>query len=171
MKLPFCSNRFRWRWGTIPLLIAISAGVVLAEEVVVQVQTLVIRAGKGSMFPPVAQAKNQDKLEVIERQPDGWLKVKTSAGDGFIKESSLKPRDPGILSGLSQGANAVSGNTSDVGASAAARGIGEDAFVYASNNRMRTDALERMVRTRDQVAGQRWMQFTREGQIGPSKSR
>jgi hypothetical protein len=141
----------------------------MAEQVVVEVQTLTVRSGKGSMYPPVAEVPNQTKLDVIERQPDGWLKVKANDKEGFIKESALKPRSPSMFGGASAGANALTGNTSDVGAAAAARGISDDAHTYAVSKGYKTDALNQMIASRNRVAGQRWIQFTQEGKVGPAR--
>jgi hypothetical protein len=157
-------------------LVAISAAVLglgvvtaVAEQVVVQVQTLVIRSGKGSMYPPVAEVPNQTKLDVLERQPDGWLKVKANDKEGFIREAALKPRSPSMLGGASSAANTLTGNTSDVGAAAAGRGISEDAQAFAVSKGYNTAALDQMIANRNRVAGQRWIMFTQEGKVGPAK--
>lgn len=143
--------------------------VAVAEQVVVQVQSLVIRSGKGSMFAPVAEVPTNTTLEIIERQPDGWLKVKTGDKEGFIRDSALKPRSAGILSGAATGANAITGNTSDVGATAAARGIRDDAIAYAASKGYKTDALSQMIQNRNRVAGETWTKFTQDGNVGPAK--
>jgi hypothetical protein len=164
-------SAFIKRRSTIALGVAMfGVGLVaMAEQVVVEVQTLSVRAGKGSMYPVVAEVPKQTKLDVIERQPDGWLKVKANDKEGFIKESALKPRSPGMFSGAAAGANALTGNTSDVGAAAAARGITDDANTYAIQHGYKTDALDQMIANRNRVAGQRWVQFTQEGKVGPAK--
>lgn len=146
------------------------AGTMLrAEDVIVQVQTLVVRAGKGSMYPPVGEVQKDSALTIIEHQDDGWLKVSVNGQVGFVRESALKPRDAGMISGLSAGANAVTGNTSDVGATAAGRGINDDAAVYAQSNGLNTAPLDQMIANRDRVAGQQWVAFTQEGKVGPAK--
>lgn len=140
----------------------------LAEDVVVQVQTLTVRSGKGSMYPPVGEVPKDSTLQVVERQPDGWLKVNLNGQEGYVKETALKPREASMVSGLSASANAVTGNTSDVGATAAGRGINDDAAVYAQSKGMNTAPLDQMIANRDRVAGQRWVQFTQEGKVGPA---
>jgi hypothetical protein len=109
------------------------------------------------------------QLNVIEKQADGWLKVRIAEQEGFVKESALKPRDGSLLSGLSAGANAVTGNTSDVGATAAGRGINDDAAIYADSKGLKTAALDQMIANRNRVAGQRWIEFTEAGKVGPAK--
>lgn len=145
------------------------AGVAMAEDIVVQVQAVAIRSGKGSMYPPVAQAANQQRLEIVAREPEGWLKVKIAGKEGYVKESALKPRSPSMFGGASSGVNALTGNNPDVGASAAARGIKDDAAKYASSKGYNTAALDQMIANRDRVAGERWVQFAQEGKVGPSK--
>ena len=144
-------------------------GAALTEEVVVEVQTLVIRSGKGSMYPPVAEAKSQDKLLIIERQPEKWLKVSFDDQEGFVRETALIARSTGSLSGAVKGTNALTGGTSDIGASAAARGVGEDTAIYAYSKGMGTSGLETMIRNRNRVAGEPWVRFTEEGNVGPAK--
>lgn len=150
-------------------LALIGAGVAVAQEAVVQVQSVVIRSGKGSMYPSIGEATNNQRLEVIERQADGWLKVRLAGKEGYVKESALKPRSPSMFGDASAGMNALTGNTSDVGATAAARGISDDANKYAASKKYNTAALEQMVANRNRVAGERWVQFTQEGRVGPSK--
>jgi uncharacterized protein YgiM (DUF1202 family) len=151
------------------LTMAMGVGVAIADDVVVHVQTLVVRSGKGSMYPPVGEVQKDARLQVIEKRPGGWLKVKIDGGgEGYVKESALEPREASLVSGLSAGANAVTGNTSDVGATAAGRGINDDASVYASSKNLSTAALDQMIANRDRVAGQRWVQFTQEGRVGPA---
>ena len=155
----------RWRW-VLGFTIAMT-GIAAAEQVVVQVQSLVIRNGKGSMFAPVAEVPNGTSLDVIERQSDGWLHVKVNDKDGYVKETALKPRSPSMLGGAPASANAMTGNTSDVGAAAAARGIRDDATVYASSKGYKTDALQQMIDNRNRVIGDPWLRFTYEAKIGP----
>lgn len=141
----------------------------VAETVVVQVQSLVIRSGKGSMHAVVAEVPASTTLEIVERQPDGWLKVKAGDKEGFIREGALKPRSAGILGGASAGMNTITGNTSDVGATAAARGIRDDAIAYATSKGYKTDALSQMIQNRNRVAGETWTKFTQDGNVGPAK--
>jgi hypothetical protein len=162
------SRARRIRSATVVLLL-LCIGTVLADEVVVEVQKLVIRSGKGSMYPPVAEAKVNDKLTVVERQPDDWLRVQYAGKEGFVKGAALKPRGATGLSGLAEGANKLTGNTSDVGASAAARGIDANALEYASSKNLNTAGLEAMVQSRQRVAGERWVQFVREGNLSAGK--
>jgi len=121
------------------------------------------------MYPPVGEVQKDGRLAVVERQADGWLKVSVNGQDGYVKESALKPRDPSIVSGLSAGANAMTGQTSDVGATAAGRGINDDAAVYAESKGLSTAAVDQMIANRNRVAGDRWVQFTKEGKVGPAK--
>jgi hypothetical protein len=74
-----------------------------------------------------------------------------------------------MLGGASASANTLTGNTSDVGAAAAARGIQDDAYVYASSKGYKTDALQEMVANHNRVAGDPWLRFTYEAKIGPYK--
>ena len=153
------------------LFVAVLTGIgaAVAEEVVVEVQSLVIRSGKGSMYPPVAEAKVQDRLIVIERQPDKWLRVRFADQEGFVRETALVARGSGGLSEAIKGASALSGNSADIGATAAARGVGEDTAVYAYSKGMSTAGLQTMIANRNRVAGERWISFTQEGNVGPAK--
>lgn len=170
-------SRFRLRrqrstccLGVLAALVIGALGAALAaEQVRVEVQLLVIRSGKGSMHAKVAEAKKDDMLDVVQRDADDWLKVRFGDKEGYIKATALKPRGATGLSALAEGAAQLSGQTSDVGASAAARGIDDNAIAYASSKGMNTDGLKRMLDSRDRVVGQRWLAFTREGRVGPAR--
>jgi uncharacterized protein YgiM (DUF1202 family) len=161
----------RFRNGSMVLLavLLLCVGVVLAEQVMVEVQVLPIRAGKGSMYGTVAQAKRGDRLDVIQREQDDWLRVQFAGKEGYVKGTALQPRGSTGLSAWAEGATQLTGGTSDVGASAAARGISQDAVNYASSKGMNKAGLEQMIRNRDRVAGARWQQFANEGKVGPAK--
>jgi hypothetical protein len=149
-------------------LLVLGAGMAIAETVVVHSESVVVRSGKGSMYPPVGEVQKNGSLEVLERQAGGWLKVKVGEKEGFVREDSLKPRNPGMLSGAASALNTVSGNNPDAGAVAAGRGIQDDAITYATQHGYNTEALKAMIESRDRVAGQRWIQFTTEGKVGPA---
>ncbi len=150
-------------------IVVAGLGAAVAEEVVVEVQSLVIRSGKGSMYPPVAEAKIQDRLMIVERLPEKWLKVRFDDQEGFVRETALVVRGKSGLSDAVKGASALSGNTADIGASAAARGVGEDTAVYAYSKGMSTAGLEMMIANRNRVAGEPWIKFTEEGKVGPAR--
>jgi hypothetical protein len=148
--------------------VLVIGAVAAAEQVLVEVQVVQIRGGKGSMYGTVAQAKKGDRLDVVAREADDWLKVRFNGQDGYVKRTALTPRGSTGLSAWAEGASA-SGRTSDVGASAAARGISEDAVRYAAAKGMSKAGLEQMIQNRDRVAGQRWQQFVQEGRVGPAR--
>src|SRR5262245_42110749 len=123
-----------WRGALVASAVLVGGAGALAfaaEQVAVEVKVLVIRSGKGSMYPPVAEAKQNEKLDVVQRDADAWLRVAHNGKEGYVKETALKPRGAVGLSGLAEGMTQMTGQTSDVGASAAARGIDEDARQYA----------------------------------------
>lgn len=162
------TSRHRRRAAIFAGLLVLGAGVAIAEQAIVQSESVVIRSGKGSMYPPVVEVRKNGSIEVIERQTGGWLRVKVGDKEGFLREDALKPRNPGMFSGASQVANTVSGNNPDAGAVAAGRGIQDDAIAYASQHNYNTAALQSMIASRDRVVGQRWVQFTTEGKVGPA---
>ncbi|HEY7086987.1 MAG TPA: SH3 domain-containing protein [Tepidisphaeraceae bacterium] len=163
-----------WRGAMIATAVLVGGAGALAfaaEQVAVEVKVLVIRSGKGSMYPPVAEAKQNDKLDVVGREADSWLRVSYGGKEGYVKDTALKPRGAVGLSGLAEGMTQMTGQTSDVGASAAARGIDDDARQYAVSKGMNPEPLNQMLRNRDRVAGERWIQFTNEGKVGPAKQK
>jgi uncharacterized protein YraI len=78
------------------LLIAIGAAAVcvsllLAETLIVKVQTTSLRSGPKFYAPVVQALKAGDKLEKVSGQPGGWLQVKTAAGvAGWIHTSAVQ---------------------------------------------------------------------------------
>jgi hypothetical protein len=165
------TSRHRRRAAVLAGLLVLGTGVAIAEQLVVQSESVVVRSGKGSMYPPVGEIRKNASIEVLERQAGGWLRVKVGDKEGFLREESLKPRDNRSLSGVTQITNAVSGNNPDASAVAAGRGIENDAMVYASQHNYNTAALQSMIASRDRVVGQRWIQFTTEGKVGPAAGR
>ena len=161
------------RWAlTLALAATGLTGLAVAEDIPVRVKSLQVRSGKGSMYPLVAELKAGEKLQVTERQSGGWLKVKVGDEEGYVRETALASRGGSGLGDLSKGASALSGNAeaSDVGASAAARGIEPLAQQYAASNGMSTAGVEQMIANRNRVidSGQ-WVKFTEEGKVGPSR--
>ena len=125
------------------------------------------------MFPLVGIVKKGERLDVLEKQNDGWLRVQVNAKDGYVWAKSLEPPpNGGLLAGLD--VSKLSGNRGDpnassVTASAAAKGIDEGARFYASTNNYKMDGLIEMIDARDSVAGDPWFDFLREGNVGPFK--
>ena len=174
MNIPQQRRRPGRRWVLALALAATGtgAGLALADEIVVRAKAVDIRAGRGSMFPVVATLKSGDRLQVEERQGK-WLRVSVGGKEGFVVETALAAAGGSGLGALSQGANTLAGNAqaSEVGASAAARGIGVDpvAAQYASSQGMSTAGIEQMLANRNRVVNSgQWLKFTQQGKVGPS---
>jgi hypothetical protein len=148
------------------IAVVLCTGIVVAEQLVVAVDELVVRSGKGSMYPPVATLSQKDKFEALEHQPNGWLRVKAGDQEGFVKETALTPRKVSNLSGAAGSAQA-----SDVNASAAARGLDPNTIKYATTKGMKTDGYFKMLENRNAVVGEPWLKFTDAGKVGPSKTK
>lgn len=162
----------RWsiRGAVVASLLVTAVAAAIAEEVVVQVQSVTIRKGKGSMYGVAGEATYQQKLTVLERQADGWLKVQIAGAEGFVRESALVARRTSSGVGKASGAAmAASGEPSDTGAAAAARGLKPLSVELAGANGQSTAALEQLIQNRSRVVGEPWIQFCQQGQVGPSR--
>ncbi|MGH7213623.1 MAG: SH3 domain-containing protein [Tepidisphaeraceae bacterium] len=143
------------------------AGVVLAEDVWVNRPELELRSAPSGMSDPVVAVKKGDKLTVVSR--DGkWIKVKASDTEGYVHENSIAAREVkggdalGFLGGPEAGG---------AEASAAGKGLEEQAETYAKGHQYNTALVERMIVTRRSVKYADWQQFAREGNVGPYKKK
>jgi len=148
-------------------IVALSAPV-LAEDVFVKQNSVVIRAGKGSAYEEVATAKKGDKLEIVARE-GSWLKVKSGGREGYVFQTAVADTKPGGDFGADLGkafSNASGGNTASSGE--AGKGLGES-LEYARSKGMSPAGLDRMIALRKTVTGKDWEAFTAEGKVGPAK--
>jgi uncharacterized protein YraI len=82
----------------IPSLVFIAVGaaalcvsLLLAETLIVKVQSTSLRSGPKFYAPVVQALKAGEKLEKVSGQPDGWLKVRTAGGAvGWIHTSAVR---------------------------------------------------------------------------------
>src|SRR4051812_13888051 len=155
-------------------LCAMTVPAAVIEQREIQVEQVRVTGGKGSMYPLVGVVKKGERLAVLEKQTDGWLRVQLNDQEGYCWAKSLEPPpNGGLLAGLD--ASKLTGNRSDpnassVTASAAAKGLekglGEGTRMYAQTNSLSIDGLTEMIEARDDVAGIRFQLFAREGHVG-----
>ncbi len=166
------STRPNRRYALALLSLLVIGTALAAADYVVHVQRLLIRSNKGSMYPVVREDQYQlnDVLPVIERQSDGWLKVKVGDKDGYVKETALAAGKSMNLGGITPGAGGMSGNaqTSDVSASAAASGL-DEAKAFAVDKHYDITPLIKMRESRQRVEGQPWLNFTYAANLAPYK--
>ncbi len=163
-------RRFVWFAG---VLCAAALGATVIEQREIKVEQVKVTAGKGIMTGLVGILKQGDRLDVLEKQTDGWLRVQLNNQEGYVWANSLEPPpNGGLLAGLN--VTKMSGDRGDptasgATASAAAKGINPSTTFYASNNNYKMDDLIEMMDSRDSVAGNPWFDFLREGNVGPYK--
>ena len=167
------NRRRRSAWMAAAALAAIAIGANVIERRDILVEQIKVTENKGIMFPVVGILKKGDKLDVLEKQPDGWLKVQFDGKEGFVWANNLEPpKNGGLLAGID--ISKLSGNRSDpnassVTASAAAKGIDGDVRFYADKSNYKLNDLVQMIDNRDSVTGTVWFDFLREGNVGPFK--
>src|SRR5437763_12476886 len=145
-----------------------AAAVLAVELITVRVPLLDVWAKKGSMYGTVATLKQGDQLQVIEKQPDGWLRVAAGDKEGFIRETALVPPKSGGFGDAFKGMNVGRTDAADPSASNAARGIEPGATFYAGAKNLNVDGLQEMINARREVSGTRFEDFLREGNVGPA---
>jgi|HubBroStandDraft_5_1064220.scaffolds.fasta_scaffold455694_2 hypothetical protein len=84
-------KRRRWAVVATAMVCVAGAGIAVAEEVWVDRPIAPIRAGMGSIWPVVVEAKRGDKLTVLERK-DKWLHVQLGDKDGWLYDNELSAR-------------------------------------------------------------------------------
>ena len=86
------SKRRRWAIVAAAAVCVAGAGIAIAEDVWVDRPVAPIRAGTGSIYPVVVEAKKGDKLTVLERK-DKWLHVQLGDKDGWLYDDELSSRE------------------------------------------------------------------------------
>jgi hypothetical protein len=85
-------KRRRWAVVAAAVVCGVGAGIAIAEDVWVDRPVAPIRSGTGSIYPVVVQAKQGDKLTVLERK-DKWLHVQLGDKDGWLYDNELSARE------------------------------------------------------------------------------
>jgi len=141
--------------------IAISGGVVLGDQVLVQGRNVEVVEDMASDAATVELVAPGNKLEVIGKT-GRWLKVRTPTGKtGFVPETMVKRNTSGFdLAAITGGPSA-----SDMSAANAGRGLTEQAGTYARSRGYRTDGPDRLVALRQKYKAD-LKQFKAEGRVG-----
>ncbi|HSU66690.1 MAG TPA: SH3 domain-containing protein [Tepidisphaeraceae bacterium] len=170
MKNPRKSARKRVCAALLSAVVCSTAAVVVAEDLYVQPNRLDVREGPGLLFDPVDSVTKSTKVTVLERTDDGWIKIHTPAGkEGYVfqKELAAKPpAAPGPFAGLNVTSDA---EASQMGTAAASKGLEPEAETYAKNKSYSKVNLDKVIAMNKAVKGKEWMQFCKDGQVGPSK--
>ena len=85
-------KRRRWAVVAAAVVCVAGAGIAIGEDVWVDRPIAPIRAGTGSIYPIVVEAKKGDKLTVLERK-DKWLHVQLGDKDGWLYDDELSARE------------------------------------------------------------------------------
>ena len=154
--------------GNLAWLSLLFVGVILAEEIVCQVNGVDIHEKKISMSAIVATVNSNDRLQILEKLPDGMLHVKVGDKEGYVKATKLQiPQKGGFGDLLKNSRFEAHAQASDPTASMAARGLRDGAIVYAQAKNYSPQPLNSMIDTRRGVAGTRFDRFTKDGNVGP----
>ena len=90
------SKRSLWRWALWgpALLIFLAVAVAAGETFYIQRNKVEVKAGRGAFYPTVYVAKLGEAFEILETV-DGWYKIHTPKGDGWVYEGSVAAKKPG----------------------------------------------------------------------------
>ena len=148
-------------------VLAASAVAVVADQVVVQRQRLVVREGASLDYDPVETVTKDAKLDVINRAPNGWLHVKTPSGkEGYVFEKSLAGASTDTTLGpVSNSAVAASPENLAAGKGA----LEPEAQQYASAKTYNTASLNAVIAANHApaVRGKNYDEFCKTGKVGP----
>lgn len=145
----------------------------LAEDVWIKSDNVLIREGKGAVYPVVAAAPKGTKLNVLMHERK-WLKVSVpskegEAKEGYVYEDAVSNQEVGgngtallIPTGEEQSSVLSSGS--------AARGLQPDTETYSKshNQQLGMDRLNAAIALRSGVSGKQWEDFTTSGKVGPA---
>lgn len=138
-----------------------------AEDIWVKSESAEIRAGKGAVFPLIATAKKGAKLEVVSREPKGWIKVKVEDKEGYVYEKSISAEKVEGGSGNLLSAVGAGSDASAMSTGAAAKGVTESAATYAANKHLDPKLMDWLIAFRKKIDARDWQAFTAEGKVGP----
>lgn len=159
------------RYAWVAVVLAGGGGVAwAAEEVVVKAKTAEVMSTKSGLSSSVATLNQNDKVTVVGREANGWMRVRASNGkEGFIKEAAL------TSTALTAGGRPL-GSAESTGGSAgnAARGLEPGAEQYVRDKQIspqtRSD-VQRQIDLRkameEQPAG--FVKFQRDGNVGSGR--
>jgi uncharacterized protein YgiM (DUF1202 family) len=151
------------QWALAAAGMSMLAGVSAARaEVVYVTDSANVLSDEGPASTTVANAPSGTALTVIARDGD-WINVQLTTTDGntvmgWVLSTAVQSSKPGdnALAGLFGGSNS---SASDVSASAASKGLGDQAADYAKNNNMSTALELKMEHDRSLVSSADWKAF------------
>lgn len=164
------SGKWRLRAAVLAAAVVASGAVLaIAEDLYVQPDHADVREGPGRLFDVTTTVNKSNKVSVLERTDDGWIKVQTPDGkQGYIFQKQLAatpPAGPGPFAfNVTSDAEA-----SNMGTAAAGKGLEPDAESYARNKNYSKANLDAVIAMNKSVKGKDWMKFCEFGKVGPAK--
>jgi uncharacterized protein YraI len=134
-----------------------------AETLYVQRPKVDIKGGRGAFFPTVHAAKKGDQLQVLGKE-EGWYKVQTPQGPGWVFETAVAGKAPGINVSSFTG----TADSSELDKTAGFKGFDaptEQAYVSAHNLQREIAMVSRLEKVPFTV--QELSTFQKQGQVGP----
>jgi uncharacterized protein YgiM (DUF1202 family) len=151
-------------------VLAAGSGLVFGGDLFVQPERLDVREGPGLLFDPVESVNKSAKLQELERTDDGWIKVKTPSGkEGYVFNKSVGDKPPSGGNALTAMNMTSDAEAAQMSTGAAAKGLEPEAEKYARNKNYNKAALDSVVALNKSVKGSTWMQFCKDGRVGPAK--
>jgi hypothetical protein len=151
-------------------VLGVGSGLVFGGDLFVQPERLDVREGPGLLFDPVESVTKSAKLQELERTDDGWIKVQTPSGkQGYVFKGSVGDKPPSGGSSMTAMNMTSDAEAAQMSTGAAAKGLEPEAEKYARNKNYSKAALDAVVALNKGVKGSTWMQFCKDGQVGPAK--
>jgi uncharacterized protein YgiM (DUF1202 family) len=138
-----------------------AANAARAEEIWVKNETVIVRAGKGSIYDVVAEVKKGDKMTVVSH--DGkWILVTVNGKQGYIPQSLIAANE------VKADFKPFTANTGTVTEGAADRPLEPNAVKYATGKGLSPVAMHWLEKFRDslQTHPKDWETFMQQGQVG-----
>jgi len=160
-------SKRRLRIGVLVGVVGVGGAALAAESLFVQRDSADVMEGAGPLYDIVESVPKNTKLQVIERNDDGWDKVKTPSGkEGYVLAEALAAQQLG-LGNLNPNAQAKAN------LSLASKGLEPEAEEYSRQKNYNTTSLNHLrdLDRRSSKNAREWEQFCKEGQVGHYKSK
>jgi hypothetical protein len=143
----------------------LGVGVVLAEELFINVAYVVVRKDASNLSDVVGQVKQGDRVTVVERQ-DEWVHVKSPTVDGWVAQSQVTDQAIGALP------FELTGSSQSSGAQTVNAAKGWDEHQYAQAKSYSEDAFNKWVTQYSNVVTDQYRtSFMKAGNVGPKSFR
>jgi uncharacterized membrane protein len=145
------------------LLVLFAVAAVAGDTFYIQRNKVEVKAGRGAFYPTVYVAKLGEAFEILETV-EGWYKIHTPKGDGWVFEGSVAAKKPGKSFASFMGTT----DSSELDKTAGFKGFDaptEKAYVSKNNLQAQMKLVDRIQQPAFTI--RELEVFQKNGQVGP----